>query len=121
MIKKKKEAPAALGHKYSAAERKDIDRLLRARKKLLKRSEKVDTLLAQISREGAIIKKHCEASPAQIQAAIRAFQKKLKETQALVAGSEFFLYKAKQDLRRLSLDSKPVEFDKKLAQALSRQ
>ncbi len=107
-----------LGHKYSAAERKDIDRLLRARKKLLKRSEKVDALLAQIQREGAIIKKHCDASLAQVQAAIKAFQKKLERAQAGVAAYEFHLYIAKQDLRRLSLDPKPMRFDKSLAQAL---
>ncbi len=108
----------AAGHKYSRDERKKIDRLLRARKKLLKRSDKVEALLAQIERDGAIVKKHCGASPEQIQAAIKAFQKELDRARALVLGSEYGLYRAKKDLRRLSRESKTMRFDKALAQTL---
>jgi hypothetical protein len=96
------------GQRFSVQERKDIDRLLKARKKLLKRSEKVDVLLAQIECEGAIIKKHCDASPDEIQAAIKTFQKKLNVAQTLVMGAEVILYKAKEDLRRLSPIEEPT-------------
>ena len=90
------------GHKYSKDERKDIDHLLRARKKLLKRSDRVEALLVQIEREGAIIKKHCDASPGEIQAAIKAFQKQLAEAEMLMLGAEFGLLRAKSRLRQLS-------------------
>ncbi len=96
------------GHKYSKDERKDIDHLLRARKKLLKRSDRVEALLAQIEREGAIIKKHCDASHGEIQAAIKVYQEELEKAQAGVMGAEFFLSRAKDDLRRLS----PIDPDK---------
>ncbi len=108
----------AAGHKYSRDERKKIDPLLRARKKLLKRLGKVEALLAQIERDGAIVKKHCGASPEQIQAAIKIFQKELDRARALVLGSEAHLYMAKEGLRRLSRDSKTSQFDKAGAQNL---
>ena len=98
----------ASGQRFSAQERKDIDRLLRARKKLLKRSEKVDALLNQIERDGAIIKKHCDASPDEIQAAIKTFQKRLRDVRALIVFAEMMLYKAKEDLQRLSPTEEPT-------------
>ena len=88
--------------RFSREERLEIDRLLPARKRLLKRAKQVDAKLARIEREGAIIKKHCSASADETQAAIKAYQKKLEEARALIVGSEFILEQAKQQLKQLS-------------------
>ncbi len=91
------------GRKYSSAKRKEIDRLMRARARLLKRAEKVDADLARIQKDGAAIRKHCDASPTEVQAAIRKYKKELATTEALALGAEFYGARAKQDFRRLSL------------------
>ena len=88
--------------RFSREERLEINQLLRARKRLLKRAKHVDAKLARIEREGAIIKKHCGASPDEIQAAIKAYQKKLERARAMVLGSEYMLEQAKQELKQLS-------------------
>jgi hypothetical protein len=94
------------GHQYSAAERKEIDRLLWRRKRLLARITKIKADLAVIEKDGAVIKKHCDASPAQVQAAVQRFQKKFDDAEALSLGLEYALReqhrKAKAKLRRLS-------------------
>jgi hypothetical protein len=51
------------GHQYGAAERKKIDRLMRRREILLKRFGRIERDLAAIERAGAVIKKHCTATP----------------------------------------------------------
>ena len=93
------------GHQYSEAERKEIDGLMRQRARLLKRISKVERDLAAIQRDGAVIKKHCTASPDEIQAAIQAFKREQRDAEALVLGSEFMLKeqvrKAKAKLRRV--------------------
>ncbi len=91
------------GRRFSVEERKEIDPLLRARKRLLKRAEKVDSLLARIQKDGAIIRKYCDASQDETQAAIRRYKKSLRDAGAAVAGSEYFLDEAKSRFRRLSL------------------
>ena len=96
------------GRRYSREQRLEIDQLLRARKRLLKRAKQVDANLARIGKEGAIIKKHCDATPDEIQAAIKAFQEKLKKAQAGVMGAAFMLYQMKEDLRRLSPIDEPT-------------
>ena len=91
------------GAKYNAAERQEIDRLLRLRTLLLKRTRKIKADLDRIQKDGAIIKKHCTATDGEIQKAIRRYKKELKDAEAQVLGSEWFLKKAKSDLRQLSL------------------
>jgi hypothetical protein len=95
------------GHRYSAPERKEIDGLMRARERLLKRLAKVEADLATIAKDGAIIKKHCTATPDEIQAAIKAYKQELSEAEAMVLGLEFALKEqmrpAKAKLRRLSI------------------
>jgi len=54
------------GHVWSAEERKEIDRLLKQRKRLLKRVEKIDARLAVIQAEGVAIRKHSTASADEI-------------------------------------------------------
>jgi hypothetical protein len=50
------------GHSYSDDELKEIDRLMKLRKWLLKRAAEIDARLAQIQKDGVIVKKHCQAS-----------------------------------------------------------
>jgi hypothetical protein len=77
-----------------------------ARKRLLKRMAQVDAALAAIQRDGAVIKKHCSATPEEIQAAIQAYRERQRNAQYLVIGLEFAgkeqLKEAKAALRRLS-------------------
>jgi hypothetical protein len=90
------------GHQYSADERKEIDRLMRQRHRLLRRLEKIEAELAAIAKNGAFIKKHCSATADEIQAAIRAYKQKLHDAEALVLGMEWGLRKHRRELRRLS-------------------
>jgi hypothetical protein len=95
------------GHQYSAVERKEIDRLMRQRDHLLKRFVKIESTLASIEREGAVIKKHCTATPDEIQAAIATYKKALHDAECLVLGMDWAhketLKEAKAALRRLSI------------------
>ena len=91
------------GHKFSTEERKEIDRLMGARKRDLKRAEKADAALARIQKDGVAIKKHCEAPADEIQAAIRKYKKKLNDAEAMAAGVDHFGDQAKKDLRGLTI------------------
>jgi hypothetical protein len=95
------------GRRYSASERKEIDGLMRQREFLLKRLAKIERDLATIQKDGAIIKHHCNATPDEIQTAIRAHKQKHHEAEALVLGLEIGLNlqirEAKAALRRLSI------------------
>ncbi len=79
------------GRKFSVQERKEIDPLLRKRKRLLKRAENVASLLARIQSDGAVIRKHCDASQDEIQVAVRQYKESLKRAESMVIGSEFGL------------------------------
>jgi hypothetical protein len=74
------------GHQYSAAERKEIDTLLRQRERVLARITKIEATLVAIQKDGATIKKHCNTSPAELQAAIREYQKKLHDAEVWSSG-----------------------------------
>ncbi len=91
------------GHEFSAEQKKEIDRLLPAREWLKRRAEKVDVTLARIAKDGAAIKKHCDSSPAEIQAAIRKYKKGLRDAEALAAGLDFGHEQAKKERRRFSI------------------
>jgi hypothetical protein len=94
------------GHQCSAAERKEIDQRLRRRERLLARITEIEAALAVIEKDGAVIKKHCDASPAEVQAAVQRFQKKFRDAETLNLGLEYALREqskeAKAKLRRLS-------------------
>jgi chromosome segregation ATPase len=94
------------GRKYSAEERKDIDRLMRQRKRLLKRFTTIENALATIEKEGGVIKKQCTARADEIQAAIQAHKKEVKDAEAHVLGMLLMeshrSQKAKRALRRLA-------------------
>ncbi len=91
------------GQKFSAEEKKLIDRLLPARERLIKRARKVDVTLARIAKDGAAIKKHCDSSPAEIQAAIRKYKKGLRDAEALAAGADFARKQVTKERRRFSI------------------
>ena len=74
------------GHAYSAEDRKDIDRLLKARKRLLNRLAAIDRTLAEIAKEGAIIKPHCQASPDEIRGLVGKYQKEMPNKGAFELG-----------------------------------
>ena len=71
------------GHVWSPDQRKEIDRLLRDRKRLLKRMTTIDKQLERIQREGAAIKKHCTATAEEIRAEAAAHAKTLDQKWAL--------------------------------------
>jgi hypothetical protein len=84
------------GHQCSAAERKEIDQLLRRRERLLARITEIEAALAVIEKDGA----------AEVQAAVQRFQKKFRDAETLNLGLEYALREqskeAKAKLRRLS-------------------
>ena len=90
------------GYRFSPADRKEIDRFLSARNRVIKRLKIIDAALARIQKDGAAIKKHCSASPAETQAAIRRYKKQLDAAETLALGVAFGVHQAKQELRRLS-------------------
>ncbi len=92
-------------HRFSPVERKDIDRFLSARSRVIKRRKTVDAALARIQKDGGAIKKHCDASPAEVQAAIRRYKKQLDDAETMILGAAFYfdrVKQAKRELRRLS-------------------
>jgi transposase len=74
------------GHVFSPAQRQEIDPLLKASKKLLKRVAEIDARLVKIHKEGAVIKRHCFASDAEIRAEVPKYEKELDD--AAAAGNE---------------------------------
>ena len=91
------------GQKFSADEKKEIDRNLPARERLIGRAKKVDVALARIAKDGAAIKKHCDSSPAEIQAAIRKYKKEFRDDETKAAGADFFNKEMKKASRRFSI------------------
>jgi hypothetical protein len=92
------------GHQYSADERKEIDKLMRQRTRLLDRLSIVERALAMIERDGSVVKKHCTSTNSEVQTAIREYKEELNRAEALVLGLEFAaapLQEAKAKLRRL--------------------
>jgi hypothetical protein len=78
---------------------------MRQRDRLLVHMAKIEADLATIQKDGVVIKKHCLATPDQIQDAIKAYKQKQHEAEALCLGMEYGLRlqlkKEKAKLRRL--------------------
>ncbi len=89
--------------KDSAADRREIDHLLRLRNRLLKRAAKIKADLGRIQKDGAIIKKHCTATDGEIQEAIRDYKKELEHAELMVQWADMALKLVKSELRRVSL------------------
>ena len=95
------------GRQYNAEERKEIDRLMKLRDRLLARTTKIETDLDTIQKDGLAIKKHCTATPEQIQEAIQAYKKKQHDAECAVLGMDFGLKMKKAELRRLQSVTTP--------------
>ena len=75
------------GQRFTAAERQDIDRLMKRRARLLSRVAAVDAALKRIEKDGAVIRKHCAASEDEVHAAIKSHQEQVRQAKAMVAAS----------------------------------
>ena len=87
---------------------------------MIKRRKTVDAALARIQKDGGAIKKHCDASPAEVQAAIRRYKKQLDDAETMILGAAFYfdrVKQAKRELRRLSPFS-TRDMEKELKQIL---
>ncbi len=76
---------------WTSEQRKEIDQLLRARKRLLRRVAKIDSQLDKIQREGVAIKKHCTTTDTEIRAEAAKWAKRLEDDEALELGKAFML------------------------------
>ena len=76
------------GHRYGDEERKEIDLLMKARKRLLKRIAEIDAQLDGIQKDGATIKRHCQASSDEIRAEAQIHAKRLHEFDCVKLGLE---------------------------------
>lgn len=106
------------GHRYSNDERREIGRLIKMRERLLKRLATIDAALATIQKDGAVIKRHCLASPDKVQAAIKAYQARYREAEAAMLGTEvmFRMQRTKvgANLRRLRIHGASAAYDDRL-------
>lgn len=69
---------------------------------MLKRLAEIEAELATIQKDGVIIKKYCSATPDEVQAAMRSYEQKLRDAEALVLAMEIGIMRARADLRRVS-------------------
>ena len=90
------------GHRFTPTERKKIDRFLWERRRVEARIKEIGSALARIQKDGAVVRKHCGASRAEIQTAIRRYKKQLDDAEKGVLGAAFTNYQAREELRRLS-------------------
>jgi hypothetical protein len=74
------------GHVWSADERKEIDRLLRTRRRIRKRAAEIDARLAAIQKDGVAIKKRCTVPETEIQAEATKWLKRLHDAECLELG-----------------------------------
>jgi hypothetical protein len=96
------------GHVYSAEDRKDIDRLLKARKRLLNRIAAIDRKLAEIAKEGAIIKPHCQANSDEIRALVGKYQKEMRNKGAFELGLRLMVSDERAKAWRRTFKNSPV-------------
>ena len=89
------------GHVWSPDERKEIDRLLRDRKRLLRRMTAIDKQLERIQRADAAIKKHCTASADEIRAEANKHAKTLDHGRAMELMSKPRMAKFMKTMHRL--------------------
>ena len=74
---------------------------MKARKRLVKRVAEIDLRLSQIQKAGAVIKRHCTASPEEIRAAANECAARLHEAECLELGSKFHFDMASEQVRKL--------------------
>ena len=76
---------------------------MRARERLLKRAAKIEANLAVVQTSGAVVRKHCTATDAEIQSAIRKHKEERKEAENALLVAEYMAKEMRRDLRRQSL------------------
>ena len=91
-----------LGHWFPSPERKKINRFLRERRHVEARIKDIGSTLARVQKDGVVVRKHCNASQAEIQTAIRRYKKQLDEAEKGALGAAFIHHQAKETLRHLS-------------------
>ena len=69
----------------------------------MKRVRKVESDISRIQKDGAVIKKHCDASDDEIQAAIKKYKGEFERAELLVLGAEYTFNRAKGELKDLSI------------------
>jgi len=88
------------GHVYSPAQRKELDRGLKYRKRLLKRIAEIDSRLAAIQKDGSVIRKHCLATDAEIRAEAQRYGRALDEAEAFALGQKYVISQMNAEFRR---------------------
>ncbi len=97
----------------TAQEYRDLSRLMRDRKKAKTRLDRIDALLGRVQKDGAVIRKHVDATEQEIQQAIKDYQKKLREAEMTVSLAAVMADEAQQKAARLSLPGEaPKKTDK---------
>ncbi len=92
---------------------RDLNRVMTARKKAKARLDRIDALLGRIQKDGAVIRKHVDASEQEIQQAIREYQERLDKAEKMIMGVDFSVSMAKREFARLSLPGEThKKFDK---------
>lgn len=76
---------------------------MRARERLLKRAAKIEANLAVVQTSGAVVRKHCTATDAEIQSAIRKHKEEREKAEIALLGAEYMAKEMRRDLRRQSL------------------
>ena len=61
---------------------------MRARERLLKRAAKIEANLAVVQTSGAVVRKHCTATDAEIQSAIRKHKEEREKAEIALLGAE---------------------------------
>ncbi len=89
------------GHRLTKDDRRKCDRVVKMRQDMQIRAGEIESRLAKLNREGAAIKKHCEASDDEIQTAIRIYKAEVKKAETGIVGGEFMMSEQKRHLRRL--------------------
>ncbi len=95
----------------TAQEYRELSRLMVDRKKAKTRLDRIDALLGRIQKDGAVIRKHVEATDQQVQQAIKDYQERLNQAETMILGVEYSVSRAKREFARLSL---PGEVSKKI-------
>ena len=92
---------------------RDLNRVMTNRKRAQARVDRIDGLLSRIQKDGAVIRKHVDASEQEIQQAIKDYHERLDKAEKMIMGSEFGIVMAKREFAKLSLRGEtPKTIDK---------
>ena len=97
--------------RMAAEDYRDLNRVMTTRKKAQTRLVRIDALLGRVQRDGAVIRKHVDATPHEIQQAIKDYQERLHKAEMMMQGVDMSVSMAKREFARLSL---PGEAHKKI-------